>query len=269
MQRRSDWYDHPEYYDAIFGIGTTQEMDFLLEVHRRYGTGGKLLLEPACGAGRMVAEAARRGCQVVGYDLSEKMLEHARARLSPAELRRVRLYNSRMEDFFRPELEGRVDMAFNLVSTFRYLDSEPAALAHLEGTRRLLKPEGLYVLGFHLTHYRRDKPQRERWVERLGGETVVCNTQEGLPDRRLRRSPMRNRLRVTSPETDLLIETHWFFRTYDSAQARRLFRRAGLRVLALYDFDYQVDSPRQRSGERLDSVFILQPASLQAHARDL
>ncbi|HEX7180914.1 MAG TPA: class I SAM-dependent methyltransferase, partial [Thermoanaerobaculia bacterium] len=164
---------------------------------------------------------------------------------------------------------GRVDMAFNLVSTFRYLDSEPAALAHLEATRRLLKPGGLYVLGFHLTHYRRDKPQRERWVERLGEETVVCNTQEGLPDRRLRRSPMRNRLRVTGPETDLLIETHWFFRTYDSAQARRLFRRAGLRVLALYDFDYQVGSPRQRSGERLDSVFILQPASLQAHARDL
>jgi len=259
MRRLSDWYDHPEYYEAIFGTDTEREMDFLLEVHRRYGTGGKCLLEPACGAGRLVAEAARRGYQVVGYDISEKMLAHARQRLAPARRRKVRLYPSRMEDFFRPELEGRVDLAFNLVSTFRYLDSEKAALAHLEGTRRLLRPEGLYVLGFHLTDYEREKPEHERWVECLGKDTVVCNTHEGVPDRRLRRSSMRNRLRITGPGKDLLIETHWYFRTYDLAQARRLFRRAGLRVLAVYDFDYQVDAPRQRGELRLDSIFVLQP----------
>jgi SAM-dependent methyltransferase len=261
MQRLSDWYDHPEYYEAIFGTDTEREMDFLLEVGRRYGTGGGRLLEPACGAGRLVAEAARRGCQVVGYDISEKMLAHARQRLTPALRRRVHLYSSRMEAFHRPELEGQVDLAFNLVSTFRYLDSEAAALAHLEGTRRLLKPEGLYVLGFHLTDYGRSRPEHERWVERLGKDTVVCNTREGLPERRLRRSEMRNRLRITGPGKNLLIETHWYFRTYDLAQARRLFRRAGLRVLAVYDFDYQVDAPRKRGELRLDSIFVLRPAT--------
>jgi SAM-dependent methyltransferase len=261
MERRSDWYDHPEYYEAIFGTDTGREMDFLLAVHQRYGTGGRRLLEPACGAGRLVAEAARRGYEVAGYDISERMLAYARARLSPAESRRVRLYAAAMETFFAPELEGRVDLAFNLVSTFRYLDSEPAALAHLAGTRRLLQPGGLYVLGFHLTHYGRDRPEHERWLGRHGEDAVVCNTHEGLPDRRLRRAPMRNRLRVTGPGTDLLIETRWSFRTYDLAQARRLFRRAGLRVLALYDFDYQVDAPRKRAGGRLDCIFVLQPAA--------
>jgi SAM-dependent methyltransferase len=261
MERLSDWYDHPEYYEAIFGTDTAREMDFLLEVSRRYGTGGKLLLEPACGAGRLVAEAARRGCSVVGYDISEQMLAHARKRLTPAQRRRARLYLSRMETFFQPELEGQVDLAFNLVSTFRYLDSEKAALEHLEGTRRLLKPEGLYVLGFHLTDYEREKPEHERWVERLGKDTVVCNTHEGLPDRRLRRSAMRNRLRITGPEKDLLIETHWYFRTYDLTQARRLFRRAGLQVQAVYDFDYQVETPREQGEIRLDSIFVLKPAA--------
>jgi SAM-dependent methyltransferase len=258
MEKRTEWYDHPEYYEAIFGVDTEKEMDFLLAVHQRLGTGGRLLLEPACGAGRLVAEAARRGCQVVGYDFSEKMLAHARARLTPAQRRRVRLYPGRMESFSRPELEGQVDLAFNLVSTFRYLDSEQAALEHLRGTRRLLKPQGLYLLGFHLTDYARTRPEHERWVGHVGADTVVCNTHEGLPDRRLRRSPMRNHLRITGPGKDLLIETSWFFRTYDSAQARRLFRRAGLRVLALYDFDYQADAPRQRGNGRLDTVFVLQ-----------
>ncbi len=259
MQRLSDWYDHPEYYEAIFGTDTERELDFLLEVNRRYGTGGKRLLEPACGAGRLVAAAARRGYHITGYDISEQMLAHARERLTPAWRRRARLYASRMEDFFRPELEGQVDLAFNLVSTFRYLDSEPAALAHLVATRRLLKPEGLYVLGFHLTDYARDKAEHERWVERLGRDTVVCNTHEGVPDRHLRRSSMRNRLRITGPGKDLLIETHWFFRTYDMAQIRRLLRRAGLETVVLYDFDYQVDSPRQRGQQRLDTLLVLRP----------
>ena len=257
MQRLSEWYDHPEYYEAIFGTDTAREMDFLLEVSRRHGTGGSLLLEPACGAGRLVEEATRRGCQVVGYDLSEKMLAHARARLSPALRRRARLHVSRMEDFCPPELVGQVDLAFNLVSTFRYLDSEQAALAHLRSTRRLLKPDGLYVLGFHLTEYARQHVERERWVERLGEDTVVCNTREGLPDRKQRRSSMRNRLRITGPGKDLLIETEWYFRTYDLAQARRLFRAAGWEILAVYDFDYQVDEPKPRADDRLDTLFVL------------
>jgi SAM-dependent methyltransferase len=267
MERRSDWYTHPKYYEAIFGTDTEKEMDFLLGVNRVHGTGGSLWLEPACGAGRLVAEAARRGLDLVGYDISEPMLEHARRRLTPAQRRRVRLFQSRMESFSAPELEGRVDLAFNLVSTFRYLDSEAAARAHLESTRRLLRPGGVYALGFHLTDYPRSTFERERWVGRVGRDTVICNTREGLPDRRRRRSAMRNRLRITGPGKDLLIETEWFFRTYDGPQARRLFRSAGLRVLATYDFDYRLDAPLGRGSTRLDRVFILQPESSSEASR--
>lgn len=266
MERRSDWYAHPEYYEAIFGTDTVREMDFLQAVNARHGTGGTLWLEPACGAGRLVAEAARRKLDVVGYDISEQMLAYARKRLTPAQRRRVRLHASRMESFSAPELEGRVDLAFNLVSTFRYLDSEEAARAHLEGTRRLLKPHGLYVLGFHLTDYARGRSEHERWVGHVGEDTVVCNTREGEPDRRRRRSPMRNRLRITGPSKNLLIETEWFFRTYDLAQARRLFRSAGLRILTTYTFDYRLDEPVERGSLRLDRVFVLQPDPQGPHS---
>lgn len=261
MEKRTDWYEHPEYYEAIFGTDTVREVDFLQALSERQGTGGPLWLEPACGAGRLVAEALRRGHRVVGYDISEAMLAHARRRLTPARRRKARLFQSGMESFTQPSLEGRVDLAHNLVSTFRYLDSEAAALAHLTGTRRLLKPRGLYVLGFHLTDYAREKPEHERWVGRVGRDRVVCNTHEGLPERRRRRSPMRNRLRVTGPGKDWLIETHWYFRTYSEPQARKLFRDAGLRVAAVYDFDYDLSSPVPRGSPRLDRVFVLQPDS--------
>ncbi len=259
MEKRTDWYEHPQYYEAIFGTDTVREVDFLLALSERFGTGGKVWLEPACGAGRLVEEAARRGLRVVGYDISEAMLAHARKRLTPAERRRVKLGPSRMESFADPALEGKVDLAHCLVSTFRYLDSEAAARQHLEGTRRLLKPGGIYVLGFHLTDYERAKPEHERWVGQVGEDRVVCNTNEGLPERRARRSAMRNRLRVTGPDKDWLIETEWFFRTYSGAQAAKLFRDAGLRVLSCFTFDYDMDAPVERGSLRLDRVFILQP----------
>lgn len=92
----------------------------------------------------------------------------------------------------------------------------------------------------------------------------MCNTHEGLPERRLRRSAMRNRLRITGPGKDLLIETHRYFRTYDLAQTRRLVRRAGMRVVEVFDFDYHVDVPRKRGENRLDSIFVLQPVTSPA-----
>ncbi len=257
MKRLRDWYAHPEYYDAIFDGDTDKEMAFLLELNRRYGTGGKLWLEPACGSGRLIAEGAQRGLRMVGYDISEEMLERARARMTAAQRRRARLYRARMEDFHPAGLEGKVDLAFNLVSTFRYLDSEEAALAHLEGTRRLLRPGGIYVLGFHLTDYRRVKPEHERWIGRLGRDRVVCNTHGWPPDRRKRVSRMRNRLRVVGPGKDWLIETSWSFRTYDERQVRALLKRAGLTLVERYDFDYRVDRPLPPRTDRLDWVMVL------------
>src|SRR5512132_990459 len=213
MKRVEGWYEHPEYYEAIFGADSSLELDFLERVNARYGTGGARWLEPACGSGRLLAEGARRGLRLTGYDVSPSMLEHARRRLREGLRRRVRLCRARMEALCPPRLAGSFDLAFNLVSTFRYLSSERAALSHLRHTRRLLKPGGLYVVGLHVTDYGRTRFERERWVGEVAGRRVVCNTREWPPDARRRRSRMRNRLRVTGRGEDLLVETHWFFRT--------------------------------------------------------
>lgn len=257
-QRLSDWYSHPEYYEAIFGTDTEKELDFLDALHAQRGNGGGRWLEPACGAGRLVEAAARRGRSVWGYDLSPEMLKHARQRLTPALAKRVQLSRARMEDWGPEELEGTMDLAFNLVSTFRYLDSDEAALSHLRNTRRMLAPGGLYVLGFHLTEAARTEPEAERWVGHANGARVVCNTSEGVPDSKLRRAELTNTLRVKGPGTDLRIDTRWFFRTWTAAQARSLFRRAGFKVLVRHDFDYRTD--RAAPPDRLDSVFVLADA---------
>jgi len=263
MRRLTGWYAHPRYYEAIFGGDSAKEMDFLLGVNRRFGTGGRRWLEPACGAGRLVLEGARRGLQLTGYDVSGPMLAYARARLRRAGARAF-LHPARMEEFCPPSLRGRFDLAFNLVSTFRYLDSEEAALSHLRSTRELLKPAGLYVLGFHVTEYERRRPEHERWVGRAGRATVVCNTHEWPPDRSLRRSRMRNRLRISGGGEDALVETEWYFRTYSPAEAISLVRRAGFSLNALFTFDYDLDAPVDAATDRLDWVMVLGRAGASA-----
>jgi len=261
VEKRTDWYAHPEYYEAIFDPDTEREIDFLQGLNGRFGNGGKRWFEPACGAGRLLEAAAKRGLTVHGSDLSRPMLERARERLTPALRRRVTVAEGAMESYAPPARLGKFDLAYSLVSTFRYLPTEATALGHLRCVRALLAEGGIYVLGFHLTDYARQEPERERWVahvEKARGQRdrVVCNTREGLPDPRTRLSPMRNRLRVTGPGKDWLIETHWQFRTYDARQAARLFKKAGLQVKARFDFDYDLTraSPAR---DRLDQIYVL------------
>ncbi len=259
-QPLSDWYRHPKYYEAIFGPDTERELDFLEAMNAAYGTGGATFLEPACGAGRLVEAAVRRGHTVVGYDLSPQMLEHARARLPQKGRARAHLSLDRMESFCPDEWRGRIDLAFSLVSTFRYLDSEEGALQHLENTRALLKPGGLYVLGFHLTEYDRTRCEHERWVGQVGDEEVVCNTREWPPDRDRRRSRMRNRLRISGPRGRFTIETNWHFRTWSQDEAAALLARAGFELVALYGFDADLSQPQSWNGNRLDRLMVLAPA---------
>jgi SAM-dependent methyltransferase len=125
-----DWYETPRWYDLVFDADTEREADFLEEVLEVHGESpGRRVLEPACGSGRLVAELARRGWQVSGFDASDAMLEHARERLAAAGLA-ARLTRGRLEEV---RVRGRFDLAHCLVSTFKYVLDEEGARAHLAG----------------------------------------------------------------------------------------------------------------------------------------
>lgn len=250
-----DWYDTPRYYDLIFDAGTKTEADFLEAVHAHYGrTRGKRVLEPACGSGRLVAEMARRGWRVSGFDLSRPMLDYAEARLRKRRLK-AQLDVARMESFAP---RGVYDLAHCLVSTFKYVLDERGARAHLRGVASCLKPGGLYVLGFHLSDYATKKRSRERWVEQRGKTRVVCNTQTSPPERARRRERVRNRLVVTQGERELRSETEWWFRTYDAGEVKKLLRAVPeFELVAVHDFLYELEWTGDLDGAHDDPVLIL------------
>ena len=260
----ADWYDLPVYYDLIFDQDSASEADFIEAAWCKHGNVSRhnkkccRILEPACGTGRLMKELARRGHQVAGFDRNQAMLAAARKSLATAECRGV-LKRAALESFSVP---GTFDVAHCLLSTFKYILSEDGAISHLRCVSDHLRPGGIYVLGMHLTDYRRKGFEHERWTGSRHGVHVVCNTRTWPPDRRRRREKLRNRLRVRhdGAQTERCYETQWDCRTYSQSQFfRTLAKVPTLNAVAFYDFHHDIENPRpmRRTELRDDVVFVL------------
>lgn len=256
----SDWYDTPLYYDIVFDTDTVQEAEFLEAVMAEYSAGKNFephrILEPACGSGRLVAEMARHGHEVSGFDLNEHMLKYAEDRLNRGKLDAT-LWCDRMENFSVPA-RRKFDLAHCLVSTFKYVLDEAGAVSHLRRVAASLRGGGVYVLGIHLTDYSEAKAEHERWVAQRDGIRVICNTHTWPPDRRARTEAMRTRLRITRGGKTWTQETHWKFRTYNVAEAKALLRAVPeFALVACHDFRCNMAHTRKLDDSYADVVLVL------------
>jgi SAM-dependent methyltransferase len=131
--------DDAELYDIAFDWDISEEVEWLVT---RLGSGCRTVLEPGCGSGRMLEAFANRGLEVTGIDLSEPMLDLARARLAG----RGSVVRADMTDF---DLDGAFDGAVCPINTLLHLSPEGLAhhLAcmdrHLAGNARYLVQVGL------------------------------------------------------------------------------------------------------------------------------
>ena len=251
-----DWYETPLYYDIVFDEDTRKEAAFLHAIHQRHvkrPTGR--LLEPACGSGRLLVAMAKRGFTVYGFDASAGMVEFAKKRTKTFGPQ-VKVQQQSMQEF---SYRMQFDMAFCLVSTFKYLLTEAHAQAHLQRVAESLRPGGIYAVGFHLTHYGRDRAERERWVQSRGSTHVTCNIQVWPPNRRTRLEQARSRLIVKdSAKPVRRYETNWHFRTYSKEQFGSLLAKVPmLEHIDTHDFHYNPDHHTRFGEERADVVAIL------------
>lgn len=260
-----DWYDSPLYYDIVFDEDTGKECNFIETMHHWYGLArGWRALEPACGTGRLLAELAKRGYRVAGFDVNPEMLRYARRRMKRRNLS-SRIVEGRMEHF---EFPRKFDFAYNLVSTFKYLLTERDARSHLQCVARVLKVGGIYVLGFHLTDYDDVRKQRERWLGKRGDIQVTCNIQAWPADRRRRLERVRSRLIIERRGQILRQESSWWFRTYSARQFRSLLRTVPqLEHVETYDFTYDTQESRAFGDDQLDCIVILRKRTAAERSR--
>lgn len=257
-------YDYPVLYDAIFNSDWSREFKFLQFALRRFGgieqAAQARLFEPACGTGRLMYQFAKLGTEISGCDLNPLAVQYCNARLRRHGLKET-AFVADMCDVGRANApDESFDAAFNLVSSFRHLETENQARAHLKDAARILKPGGLYILGIHLTPERGapvcdvEKDTVYKWKLRVQSLLKVLNT-----NRKNRVETISFEFIADSPKEKIHVIDVFPFRIYTRAHFARLIKETGwFKIRETYDFNYDFSHPVPVDDESEDVVYILQ-----------
>ena len=248
-------YDHPKYYDLVFGADCAAETKFILAAAERFmRRKAKRFFEPACGTGRLLHALAKRGVEVGGLDLNPRAVEFCNARLKRNGI------NSRatvedMCDFTVPKL---YDIAFNTINSFRHLGTEKQARSHLECVGRAMRADGLYLLGVHLTPTDAAPSDGESWSARRGHLSINTHMWTNDRNRKTRIERYGIRFDIHSPTKSFRIEDELVLRSYTAPQMDRLIDSSGCwDCIETYDFRYRIDEPIEVDSTSEDVVYVL------------
>lgn len=248
-------YDHPEYYDLVFGSDWKAEYDFLRACFDRYAAREVWrLFEPACGTGRLMYRLAKEGYAIAGNDLSQKAVDYCNSRLARHDLPATAVVGDMCDFRVRP----KIDAAFNLINTFRHLHTEQQAVAHLKCVAAALAKGGIYLLGLHLIPKQGERVTEESWSARRGNLAVLSHMNSAKLDMRRRRERFTMTFDVYTPKRQFRLAEEIEFRTYTAAQMRQLLTMVpDLELVAVHDFAYDIDDLIEIDGRTEDVVYVL------------
>jgi SAM-dependent methyltransferase len=254
-QERQGLYADPVLYDILYTPGTALEIVALERVEKTLAAWplaeDRLWLEPACGTGRYLRTAARRGRLCLGFDLDGRQLDYARSRqpgLTPIRYHRADMVS------FRSSCQlstGVVDFAFNPVNSLRHLSTDDDMLAHFRQMAQVLKPGAIYLVGISLLSDDGMQPEEDLWEARRGGCQVSQLVNYLPPESGTRIEKVISHLTVTRPRGTEHFDDSYDLRTYTHRQWQELINRSALRHLGSFD-------AKGRPTERFDLPYQLE-----------
>ena len=132
----SDFYDHPDLYDALLPVGG--HVPFYAELARQQGGA---VLELACGTGQLAVPIAAQGVSIVGLDQSRPMLAAAERRAAAAGTV-VEFVRGDMRDF---TLGRTFQLIFVARNSLLHLLTTDDVLAAFAAVKRHLAPGGIFA----------------------------------------------------------------------------------------------------------------------------
>jgi SAM-dependent methyltransferase len=224
-------------YDVLHTPGTAEDVATVERIAARHAPGApRVWLEPACGSGRCLRLAARRGRRVIGIDLDAGMIAYARRRAAEAGLGgRSRYIVADMRDFSGDVAPGSVGVAFNLINTIRHLHTDRDMLEHFAQVARALHPRGIYVVGLSLAAYGVEPPSEDVWEGARGRLRVQQVVSYEPPDSSERLERVISVVTAMRPRGEAQSVSSYALRAYDPGQWRRLVGRSALETAAEVD----------------------------------
>lgn len=264
MTVSANWYDYPQYFDLVFRDENDDEVAFFkkaFEEHSKIPV--KRLFEPGCGGGRLIVDMAAEGYEMTGLDISKPSLQYLKKRLKRRGLS-AELIHGDMTSF---QLEEPVDAAFCTFNTFRHLLTEEEAVKHLFSVASAIRPGGLYILGFHIIPLDADEECTERWKAKHSSTVVSVTLTVRNFNREARRESMRATLTakrhakkdgVNKVVKTIRCQTDFDLRLYTVPQVEAMLAKVELFEIAeIYDFDYDIETPRDLDDDLTDALFVL------------
>lgn len=252
-------YDHPLYYDIAFTWDVSPEIDFFERIFELF-VPFKVdrILEPACGAGRLLLALARRGYNALGYDVNPSMVEYARKRIIEADL------DDAVEvipgDMRTAAFSDRFGAAFNLINSLGYLHTDEEIIAHLRCTGDALETGGVYVVQLSCAWRTPPEDDLSSWTFERDGVRVKTTwiVEREEPDKML--SHQRCRMEIEDNGRRLFLDEPHVLRLWLYEDLRRLARESGRFFLtAVYDEKFaEVPPDAELTGELGNLYFVFQ-----------
>lgn len=140
---------YAHYYDLLYGDKDYDaEAAFVVDLIRRQSPEAKSILEFGCGTGLHALALARRGYSVVGIDLSQDMIVHARRRLSNATLPSGILVSFDEGDIRSMRLSQKFDAILSLFHVMSYQTTNDDLLASVTTAAEHLRPGGFFIFDY-------------------------------------------------------------------------------------------------------------------------
>lgn len=251
------WYDYPDLYELGFLKETPKESVFLGDVFKKYVPFPvESVLELGCGSGRLICDMAPRGYKMTGLDLNPTALEYCKKKLKKKKAT-AELVVGDMSNF---KFDQPFDAAVNAINTFRHLETEEAALAHLNCVADHLKVGGVFVLSLHLLPPDGDLWGTERWSAKDDDRSVyyALTVVETSMKTRLERLRISMLVKKKNGESFRLSD-HITLRIYTAKQLKSLLAKVPkLKLVGVHDFWCDIESIQKLNGEAIDTVLVLQ-----------
>lgn len=250
------WYDYPQLYELGFLKETPKESKFLEAVFKKYVPFPvNRVLELGCGSGRLVCDMATRGFSMTGLDLNPTALEYCKKKLKKLGVKGETVVGD-MTNF---KFDQPFDAAVNAINTFRHLESEEAALAHLDCVAEHLKPGGVFVLSLHLLPIDGDLWGTERWAAVDKDLSVYYALTVVETSMKTRLEKLRISMLVKKKHESFRLSDHITLRIYTAPQLKSLVAKAKkFKLIAIHDFWYDIESTQKLNAEAVDTILVLQ-----------
>lgn len=244
MSKESEWFD--EWFDSPYY--------HILYKHRDYEEAKEFLdtlisffkikpnhkvLDLACGKGRHSIYLNKKGFDVVGVDLSEQNIEHARQ----FENERLKFDIHDMREVYALE---EFDFVLNMFTSFGYFDSEKENEQAISSAAKCLKPGGSLLIDF-LNPYRVINnlvPEEKKTIEGITFDITRSLSEDGFIVKEIN-------------FTDKGESYHFKERVKAIRRIEFLdyFRKAGLKVIKTFG-DYDLNEYDPEKSERM--IFVTQ-----------